>query len=135
MSDRCSATIAFPYFSAYSATKFSLRGWSDGMRRELVPARIGVTYAAPRGTRTAAAESFAALAVAFAMRLDPPDILARQIARAITADPRAVYPRGIERLFVLLQRLMPMAIDQALGWQLARATTEWASPPSLGPTC
>ena len=25
--------IAFPYFSAYSATKFGLRGWSDGLRR------------------------------------------------------------------------------------------------------
>ena len=45
--------IAFPYFSAYSATKFGLRGWSDGLRRELAPAGIGVTYAAPRGTRTA----------------------------------------------------------------------------------
>ena len=114
--------IAFPYFSAYSATKFGLRGWSDGLRRELAPAGIGVTYAAPRGTRTAAAESFAALAAAFAMRLDPPDVVARQIARAIAADARVVYPPGIERLFVLLQRLVPTAIDQALGRQLARAT-------------
>jgi short-subunit dehydrogenase len=115
--------IAFPYFSAYSATKFGLRGWSDGLRRELAPAGIGVTYAAPRGTRTAAAESFAALAEAFAMPLDPPERVARQIVGAIAADARLVYPRGIERLFVLLQQLMPAAIDLALGRQLAVATT------------
>jgi short-subunit dehydrogenase len=115
--------IAFPYFSAYSATKFGLRGWSDGLRRELAPAGIGVTYVAPRGTRTAAAASFAALAAAFAMPLDPPEIVARQIAGAIAADARVVYPKGIERLFVLLQRLMPAAIDQALSRRLAVATT------------
>ena len=65
--------IAFPYFTAYSATKFGLRGWSDALRRELAGERIGVTYAAPRGTRTPAADGFASLVAAFEMRLDPPE--------------------------------------------------------------
>jgi len=113
--------IAFPYFAAYSATKFGLRGWSEALRREIAPLGIGVTYAAPRGTRTPAAASFAALADAFAMRLDPPEQVARQIVNAVAKDARDVYPRGIERLFVLLQRLVPGVIDNALGKQLTKA--------------
>ncbi len=118
--------IAFPYFSTYSASKFGLRGWSDALRRELAPAGIGVTYAAPRGTRTPAADRFAGLAEAFAMRLDPPERVAVQIADAIAADAPTAYPRGPERLFVLLQRLLPRAIDRALGRQLAKAAARLA---------
>lgn len=113
--------IAFPYFGAYSATKFALRGWSDALRRELAPFGIAVTYAAPRGTRTPAADSFVTLAEAFDMQLDPPADTAHVIVRAIEADARSAYPRGMERLFVLIQRLLPGVIDQALDRQRARA--------------
>ena len=113
--------IAFPYFAAYSATKFGLRGWSEALRRELAPDGVGVTYAAPRGTRTPAAEGFAALAQAFEMTLDPPEKVARQIIDAIRRGARDIYPRGPERLFVLLQRLFPGQIDKALIKQTAKA--------------
>ncbi len=83
-----------------------------------------MTYAAPRGTRTAAAESFAALAEAFGMRLDPPERVARQIVRAVMRDARAVYPKGMERAFVLLQRVLAGTMDKAIGMQLAKATAK-----------
>ena len=44
--------IAYPLFATYSASKFALRGLSIAMRRELKPYGIGVTYAAPRATKT-----------------------------------------------------------------------------------
>lgn len=113
--------IAFPYFGAYSATKFAIRGWSDALRRELAPLGIGVTYAAPRGTRTPAADGFRRLVDAFDMSLDPPEKVAYQIARAIAADVRFVYPRGPERLSLFLQRLMPRVIDQAVAKQMEKA--------------
>lgn len=113
--------IAFPYFCAYSATKFGLRGWSEGLRRELAPSGVAVTYAAPRGTLTPAAEGFADLAQAFDMTLDPPEKVARQIVDGVLHGARDVYPRGPERLFVLLQRLMPSLIDRALIQQAAKA--------------
>lgn len=113
--------IAFPYFAGYSATKFGLRGWSDALRRELAPHGIGVTYAAPRGTRTPAAHSFAALAEAFDMRFDPPARIALRLVRAIEADARSVYPPTLDRLFVLIQRLLPGLIDRALSGRVARA--------------
>jgi short-subunit dehydrogenase len=109
--------IGFPFFAAYSATKFGLRGWSDALRREVAHRGVGVTYCAPRGTRTAAADGFARYVDAFAMRLDPAESVARAIADGIGADARDVYPRGAERLFVLVQRLFPRLVDNGLGDQ------------------
>lgn len=122
--------IAFPFFAAYSATKFGLRGWSEGLRRELAPRGIGVTYAAPRGARTAAADGFAGLAEAFAMTLDPPEAVARLIVDGIRRDARDIYPRGPERLFVLIQRLFPRLIDNALVRRTAKAAGRLTARPA-----
>lgn len=106
--------IGHPYFAGYCATKFALRGFSDAIRRELADDGIGVTYAAPRATDTAAANSFRGLTAAFAMTMDPPDQVATQIVRAVEREARSVYPRGAERAFVALQRLLPQLIDYGL---------------------
>ncbi len=106
--------IAFPCFASYSASKFALRGWSDALRRELAGSGIGVTYVAPRATRTPAAEGFGTLTEAFSMRFDAPERVARRIAAAIEADRAQLYPGGGERLFLLVQRLLPGLIDRGL---------------------
>ncbi|WP_420559700.1 SDR family NAD(P)-dependent oxidoreductase [Tepidicaulis sp.] len=106
--------IAFPLFAAYSATKFGLRGLSDALRRELAPDGVGVTYAAPRAVRTPAAQSFEELVEPFGMKLDDPAKVARRIWRAAEKQKRSVYPAGPERFFVLLQRLLPGAVDGGL---------------------
>lgn len=130
--------IAFPFFAAYSATKFGLRGWSEGLRREVAELGVGVTYCAPRGTRTPAAAGFADYAAAFAMRLDPPEAVARAIADAIEDEARDVYPAGPERVFLLIQRLFPARIDRALRAQVKKATKSGhvrlasGSEPTLG---
>ncbi|MGE5506690.1 MAG: SDR family NAD(P)-dependent oxidoreductase [Actinomycetota bacterium] len=113
--------IGFPFFAAYSATKFGLRGWSDALRREVADSGVTVTYCAPRGTRTAAADGFARYVDVFAMRLDPADLVARRIADGIASGARDIYPRGPERLFVLVQRLFPRLVDQALRDQTRKA--------------
>ncbi len=112
--------IAYPLFSAYSATKFGLRGFSDAIRRELRPEGIGVTYVAPRATRTGATPKFQALIEPFAMRVDSVEKVARQVVSAIETDARSVYARGMERLFVLVQRLAPRLIDRAIAGHLAQ---------------
>lgn len=106
--------IGFPFFAAYSASKFGLRGWSEALRRELADQGVGVTYCAPRGARTPAADGFQRYVRAFAMRLDAPETVARQIANGIAADARDIYPIGPERFFLMIQRLFPKLIDGGL---------------------
>lgn len=113
--------IGHPLFAFYSATKFGLRGLSDALRRELAPLGIGVTYAAPRATRTESAPGFSHLIEPFGMKLDAPEQVARAIWGAVGRDARSVYPLGMERMFVLIQRLMPSVIDGGLKRQLRRA--------------
>lgn len=114
--------IAFPLFGAYSASKAAIRGFAEALRREVAEAGVGVTYVAPRGTRTAMAASAARLIDAFAMKLDPPEAVAGWVIAGLKRDADTIYPPGIERLFVLVQRLLPSLIDRALARQLAAAT-------------
>ncbi|MFG1346387.1 SDR family NAD(P)-dependent oxidoreductase [Xanthobacter autotrophicus DSM 431] len=113
--------IAYPGFAAYSASKFALRGFSSALRREWKPLGIGVTYAAPRATRTDAAAAFRDLIAETRMRLDAPDRVASQIWRAVEEGRDSTYPAGPERLFVLIQRLAPKLIDRALARTSTRA--------------
>ena len=115
------AEIPFPLFAAYSASKFGLRGASIALRRELAHSGIGVTFAAPRATRTDAATAFDELIEPMQMKLDDPASVARQIWNGVEKDANAVYPRGPERFFVLVQRLFPHLVDKSLAKQLAAA--------------
>jgi NAD(P)-dependent dehydrogenase (short-subunit alcohol dehydrogenase family) len=113
--------IAYPLFAPYSASKFALRGLSIALRREFKTFGIGVTYAAPRATRTDAAQAFDPLVEPMQMRIDDPATVAAYIWQAVTRDADSAYAKGTERLFVLLQRLLPKLVDRAIGTQMADA--------------
>ncbi len=106
--------IAYPYFSAYSAMKFGLRGFSDAIRRELSGSGIGVTYIAPRATRTAAHGQFGPLVEPLQMTLDSAERVAAEAWEAIRAGRRESFPRGKERFFVKVQRLFPALVDTSV---------------------
>lgn len=109
--------IPYPQFAGYSASKFALRGFSIALRREWKHRGIGVTYAAPRATRTAAAVAFEELIARTKMSLDPPDLVARQVWDGVSKDRDTVSAPGLERLYVFIQRVFPRLIDQALARQ------------------
>lgn len=113
--------IAYPLFATYSATKFGLRGFSDALRRELADSGIGVTYVAPRATRTPALARFQWLVEPFGMTVDPVERVAAQIVRAIVERRRTSYPVGLERLFLLAERLLPRLVDREIRRQLTLA--------------
>jgi len=113
--------IPFPLFAAYSASKFGLRGASIALRRELASSGISVMFAAPRATKTDAATAFDELIEPMQMKIDLPANVASQIWNAVEKDAQVMYPRGPERLFVLVQRLFPGLVDRSLAKQLANA--------------
>ena len=106
--------IALPLFAAYSASKFGLRGLSSALRRELQPLGIGITHVAARGARTEATQAIARFVEPLDMPLDEPEAIARQVWDAVARGKDAVYPRGRERLFLLVERLFPSLVDRAL---------------------
>jgi short-subunit dehydrogenase len=109
--------IAYPQFSGYSASKFALRGFSNAMRREWKHTGIGVTYAAPRATRTDAAVAFDDLIASAKMNVDSPAKVARQIWRSVASGHDSIYAPAPERIYVLIQRIFPQIIDWALSRQ------------------
>jgi short-subunit dehydrogenase len=118
--------IAFPLFAAYAASKFALRGFSDAMRRELAMDGIGVTYAAPRATRTDAAAAFDALVEPMQMAVDDPAHVARWIWDAVEREAATAYPPTRERFFLWVQKLCPALIDRAAHRQLRDVERSWA---------
>ena len=111
--------IAYPLFATYSASKFGLRGLSMAMRRELKPYGVGVTYAAPRATRSESSSAFDWLIAPLQMRVDDPATIATQIWRAVARELDSVYAKGAERLFVLVQKFAPKLVDRAIAAQMA----------------
>ncbi len=108
----------FPLFAAYSASKFGLRGLSNALRRELKGLGIGVTYAAPRGALTDATRAIMQFVEPFDMPLDSAETIAREVWDAVVQGKDSVYPRGRERLFVLIERLFPSIVNRAVASQL-----------------
>lgn len=112
--------IAMPMFAAYAASKFGLRGWSDGLRRELRHEGIKVTYAAPRATQTSAASAFEHLIEPFGMKVDAPEAVALRIWRDVQKGRATSYPFGVERFARSLQAFVPGVIDRVLSGQFKK---------------
>ena len=75
-------SIGFAWFSAYSASKYALRGFSQALRRELAETGIKVTYIAPRAVKTAInSQAVYEMAEAVKMNMDEPDAVAEQIVK------------------------------------------------------
>lgn len=89
--------IAPPAETAYSASKFAVRGFSNSLRHELVDSKIGVTVVHPGGVATSIADN------ARVPKDMPPEEIARRRAlakKALRMPPAVageIIVRGIER--------------------------------------
>jgi short-subunit dehydrogenase len=108
-------SIAFAHFASYSASKFAMRGFSEALRRELEGSGVGVTYVAPRYTRTALNDgAVSRMATAVNMNTDEPAWVADRIVRAIEQDRKDCYLGWPEAVFVRINAILPRWVDAAL---------------------
>jgi short-subunit dehydrogenase len=115
-------SIGFAYFAAYSASKFAMRGFSEALRRELEGTGVGVTYVAPRFTKTPINDGAVnRMAQAVGMNGDDPSVVAWHVVRAIEKDRKDCYIGWPECLFVRINAILPRLVDGALRKQNSQA--------------
>jgi short-subunit dehydrogenase len=107
--------LGLPGFSAYSASKFGLRGFAEALRRELGDSAVRVQYLAPRSTHTgfndAAVEAYNQ---ATGTAMDDPQVVADALLRLLRDDRCAERFIGWpEKLAVRLNALVPSWLDAA----------------------
>ncbi len=113
-------SIGFPFFSAYCATKFALRGYSQALRRELAGQGVGVTYVAPRALRTPFNPPVVhEMAASGLMHMDEPEPIAQAIVRALEKERKECYFGTPERFFARINAVFPAVLDRALAKQTA----------------
>lgn len=115
--------------TAYAASKFAVRGFSEALRHELDGTAIGVTVVHPGGIKTDIARSAriaaaldpvegAAITAKFTRVFlrTPPELAGEAIARAIERRAGRLLVGGDAKVLTLLQRLMPVRY-----WQMLKA--------------
>ena len=124
--------IGIPYFTAYSACKFALRGFSESLRRELDGSGVRVLYVAPRTTATDMnSPAVLALMAETGATVDPPEMVGRQIVEAMENEREEATFGVPERLFVRVNAILPRVVDHALRRQ-ARAAMRHLQPARPG---
>jgi short-subunit dehydrogenase len=103
--------IGMPSSAIYSASKFGLRGFAHGLRREVVQRGISVTIISPGFIKTDMTRWMGDLP------LPGPEIVARAIANALVRPRRELFVPRYYRLLVWLEHLLPGVADLALGWR------------------
>ncbi len=111
-------SIGFAYFTAYSASKFGLRGFSEALRREVYDTNIKVMYVAPRAVKTPLNTGrIMRMGQAVKMNMDEPETVVKQILKAIDNDRKEVYIGFPESFFVQINVRFPRLVDRALAAQ------------------
>lgn len=113
-------SIGYPGFSAYCASKFGLRGFTEALRRELDGSATRVSYIAPRATRTELnSDAVVAMNDALGTAMDDPALVADEVLRVIRGSNRSdKYIGWPEKLFVRINALFPGLVDSSLRKQL-----------------
>ncbi len=105
-------SLGFAGYSTYSASKFALRGFSEALRRELTDSGVGITYVAPRGTKTSLnSDKLYAVSKKLGFKFDQPEAVAKQIVTAIENEKNELFIGFPEKFFARINGLFPTLID------------------------
>lgn len=108
-------SIGFPCFSAYSASKFALRGFSQALRRELAGSGVGVTYVSPRAVKTPFNPPVVyRMSELGMMHMDDPQSVVKKIVVGIEKEKEEVYIGFPESLFARINAILPGIVSRAI---------------------
>ncbi len=124
------AVVGMYSYTAYGASKFALRGFSDALRMEMKPHGIQVSIVYPADTDTPQltyenqykpAELKQILQILPALDPIPPEQVARAIVGGIDRQKNVIIPDLGTSLFIKLINILGNGIYPVLDWLLARA--------------
>lgn len=108
-------SIGYPGFSAYSASKFALRGASEALSREYADTSVKFRYFAPRATKTTMNnDAVVAMNEALKVKMDAPETVAKALIRFISTKHAYQHLGFPERFFAWLNRLFPNIVGNAI---------------------
>lgn len=132
--------------TAYAASKFAVRGFSESLRHELAATTVGVTVVHPGGIKTAIATSARIAAAAnagvaeAAMReftesalRTPPETAAAAIVGAIQRRSKRLLIGADAQALAAVQRLFPVSYWSVLGRLYQRYVLDERPPEAGGP--
>jgi short-subunit dehydrogenase len=108
-------SIGYPGFSAYSASKFALRGASEALGREYADTSVKFRYFAPRATKTTMnKDAVVAMNEALKVKMDSPDTVAKALVNFVSSNQAHQHLGFPERFFAWLNRLFPHIVGNAI---------------------
>ena len=105
------AVHGWPGLAAYSAAKFAVVGFTDGIRTELEREGVGVTTVFPLLIDTPLLSRPGTPPILRRGRRLPPEVVVRKALRAAARRKRRVYVPGAVRLLAALHGLAPSLLD------------------------
>lgn len=113
-------SIGYSGFTAYCASKFGLRGFTEALRRELADTNVRMIYLAPRATRTPINnDQVVSMNKELGNRMDDPEVVAQHLMHSLQDDRVLIrYIGWPEKLFVVINSILPRIVDRALLKQL-----------------
>jgi len=124
------AVVGMYSYTAYGASKFALRGFSDALRMEMKPHGIRVSIVYPADTDTPQltyenqykpAELKQILQILPALDPIPPEQVARAIVDGIDRQKNVIIPDLGTSLFIKLINILGNGVYPVLDWLLTRA--------------
>jgi 3-dehydrosphinganine reductase len=135
------AVIGIYGYTAYGASKFALRGFSDALRMEMKPHGIQVSIVYPADTDTPQltyenqykpAELKQILQILPALDPIPPEQVAQAIVGGIDRQKYVIIPDLGTSLFIKLINIFGNGVYPVLDWLLARAQGQIQSQDGSG---
>lgn len=109
------ASIAYPGFAAYCASKFALRGGTLALAREYVDTPIRIRFFAPRATRTALnSSSVCEMNNELGVAMDDPQRVAGEFVQFLRGSKTIYHLGWPEKAFVFINKVLPGVVTGSL---------------------